>query len=130
MLCWLNSSMMHLICTAVVEESCLLSSEKKWVKHRMACEWLCCWFWLCMCWCTKVLHWNAFNINIYIAAILLKLYFVWKIGDNSIVIITTTQKYWNSLWCLNASRRVFPHLWLTRMRTYGSLNDDFCIYGV
>ena len=83
-----NNSMMRLLSAIVVAESCLISSEKKRIKHIMACEllWCCCCF--CLCWCTKVLQRNSYNIHRSISAIVFKLYLVYKTSYHFLRIFT------------------------------------------
>ena len=60
----------------------------------MMCASLGCSFCFCMCWFTKFLQWNTFSRHRSIAAILFRLYLVYKTSYHSLSIITTTQHIW------------------------------------
>ena len=66
-------------------------TRKEWMKYRISCECFWCSWYFCMCWCTKVIQYNDFNINIYISAIVFRLHLVCKNSYQSLRIITTTQ---------------------------------------
>ena len=91
MLSCFNNSIVRLLCEIVVTKYCLLSSEKKSMKHSMSCACLWCSCCFCMCWCNELLQCNAFNIHIYITSIVFRLNLVCKTSYHSLIIITTTQ---------------------------------------
>ena len=124
-----NSSIMYLLCSAVVLESSLMSSDifknttlrDTWYnsKNRMRC-------------CDTL---NCFKDVVSIDTDLLPpyyYYFIWweKLNTNRSALSRcheTSCKFPN---CLNASQRSFPQWWVTRIFTCGKLNASFCIAGM